>query len=297
MDNVQINPIDAYFLTLNSKTTVQSYTFRLRSFCKFAFKSIDFDRCEWEKLTYIDVLKFMQYQQELGLAHTSINVTLSALKSIAFHCWQLNLIDTDSYLKIKTLKNIKGRRAPAGRVLDSEEIATIKRMIGNAGDRRSARDFAIFAVSIGAGLRRRELMLLNISDVLGSHIVIQGKGNKVRLVLITPFTKQAIVNWLKYRNGQPDEPLFVRIFPNGSLGDRLGILSMHRTMIRIAKRAEMQPFTTHDLRRTYATTLIDAGADKFAVQRLMGHASLKTTEIYDRRGERANDEAMGLLKY
>ena len=297
MDNSQINPVDAYFLTLNSKTTVQSYTFRIRSFCDFVFNSVDFGQCDWKKLTYIDVLKFMKYQQETGLAHTSINVTLSALKSVTFHCWQLSIIDTDTYLKIKTLKNIKGLRAPAGRVLETIEITTIKDAIGNARDKRSIRDFAMFAISIGAGLRRRELMLLNIHDVQGSHIVIHGKGNKVRQVLITPFTKAAIARWLKHHDGQANGALFVRIFNDGSLGDRLGILSIHRTMQRIAKRAEINSFTTHDLRRTYATTLIDAGADKFAVQRLMGHSSLKTTEIYDRRGDRANDAAMELLKY
>jgi integrase len=60
---------------------------------------------------------------------------------------------------------------------------------------------------------------------------------------------------------------------------------------------KIKHFTMHDLRRTFATVLLDVGADKFAVQRLMGHSSLVTTELYDRRGEKAAIDAIKLLPF
>jgi len=182
MDNSQINPVDAYFLTLNSNTTVQSYVFRIRAFCKFVFKKVDFNQCNWAKLTYIDVLKFMKHQESRELAHTSINVTLSAIKAVSLHAWQLDYISTDNFMRIKSIKNIRGQRLNAGRTLTQDEIISIKRSLKAQLTKRAIRDYALFALSCGAGLRRRELMLLNIEHILTDRIVIHGKGNKVRTV-------------------------------------------------------------------------------------------------------------------
>jgi len=135
-------------------------------------------------------------------------------------------------------------------------------------------------------------MLLNIEHITDNKIIVSGKGNKERVVFLTSFTKktvQALINKLGRQKGA----LFVNVKTN----KRITISGIHCAIHRIVKLSKCRHFTTHDLRRTFATTLLDVGADKFAVQHLMGHSSLSTTEIYDRRGEKSMKEAIKLLPF
>lgn len=125
-ENRHLNPVTVYFLNLNSITTINSYKFRIRGFCLFAFNIKDYLSCDWSKLNHIKVLEFLYLQKELKRAHTSINVTLSAIKSVAFHAWQLTIITTDEYLRIKNIKCIKGHRLAAGRTLSIDEVIQVR---------------------------------------------------------------------------------------------------------------------------------------------------------------------------
>jgi site-specific recombinase XerD len=292
----QLNPVTVYFLNLNSITTINSYKFRIRGFCLFAFNIKDYLTCDWSELNYIKVLEFISIQKELNRAHTSINVTLSAIKSVAFHSWQLNIISTDEYLRIKNIKCIKGHRLAAGRTLTLDEINKLRAFFLSSNDIMMKRNHAIFALACGAGLRRRELMLLNVEHILEDKIIVNGKGNKIRTVFLTEFTKIAVECWIKELNYEKGA-LFISARQLNKDNNRISISGIHDAIHRIVKLSKCKHFTTHDLRRTFATTLLDVGADKFAVQHLMGHTSLATTEIYDRRGDKAMLEAIKLLPF
>jgi len=292
----QLNPVTVYFLNLNSTTTINSYKFRIRGFCLFAFNVKDYLACDWSKLNYIKVLEFLYIQKELNRAHTSINVTLSAIKSVAFHAWQLNIISTDEYLRIKNIKCIKGQRLAAGRTLTLDEITKLRDFFISSNDVMMKRNYALFALACGAGLRRRELMHLNIEHILEDRIIVHGKGNKVREVFLSEFTKSAVVQWISELNNEKGA-LFMSVRNLNKEKNRISISGIRDAMLRIIKDSKCEHFTTHDLRRTFATILLDVGADKFAVQRLMGHSSLTTLEIYDRRGEKAAIDAIKLLPF
>lgn len=292
----ELNPVTVYFLNLNSITTINSYTFRLRGFCLFAFNVKDYLTCDWRQLNYIKVLEFIYMQKELKRAHTSINVTLSAIKSVAFHAWQLDIISTDEYLRIKNIKCIKGHRLAAGRTLSLDEVKQLSAFFIESDNIIMKRDYALFALACGAGLRRRELMLLNVEHILADRIIVSGKGNKVRTVFLTEFTKTAVTRWIKELRHEKGA-LFISARQLNKDNKRISISGIHDAMHRIVKLSKCEHFTTHDLRRTFATTLLDVGADKFAVQRLMGHSSLTTLELYDRRGEKAAIDAINLLPF
>lgn len=294
--NKQHNPVTVYFLNLNSITTINSYKFRIRGFCLFAFNVKDYLNCDWSELNYIKVLEFIYLQKELNRAHTSINVTLSAIKSVAFHSWQLNIISTDEYLRIKNIKCIKGHRLAAGRTLTLDEITKLRAFFISSNNVMMKRNHALFALACGAGLRRRELMHLNIEHILNDKIIVQGKGNKIREVILSEFTKNAVTRWISELNHEKGA-LFMSVRSVNKQNKRISISGIRDAMLRIVKDSKCEPFTTHDLRRTFATILLDVGADKFAVQRLMGHSSLTTLEIYDRRGERAAIDAIKLLPF
>ena len=78
--NNQINPVNAYLLTLNSQFSINTYKNRLEIFCDFLFKTRNFDQCDWSALDYISVLKYMRYESNNNKAYTTINITLSAIK-------------------------------------------------------------------------------------------------------------------------------------------------------------------------------------------------------------------------
>ncbi|PCH95648.1 MAG: hypothetical protein COB83_07985 [Gammaproteobacteria bacterium] len=296
MKSSNINPVKAYFLTINSKATIQSSHFRLKAFCLFTFSQADFDKCDWSALDYIKILTYMKHQKSLNLAFSSVNVTLSILKSVAMQAWQLSIINIENYMRIKTIRGIKGARVNKGFALSVDDVHLIKRNSDKCKRLVSRRNFAIFAVACGAGLRRVELARLNIENIQDDKLVIIGKNNKERAVYLSPFVKKALNDWLKVLNSEIGA-LFVRIFASGEMGERVGLLSVHRAIERIQENSGLPRFTTHDLRRTFATTLLDANADKFAVQRLLGHTSLNTTERYDRRGDRAAKAAIELLPF
>jgi len=193
----QINPVDSFLLTLDSKFSVQTYFSRLSIFCDFYFKTRNFDHCKWSELNHIAILQYMRYETDNNKAHTTINLTISALKSVAYECWQLKFIDIECYTRIKMIKKLKGTRAAAGRVLKTAEIEKIKHYFKSHDDNRNTRNYALFALACGAGLRRREIMLLNISDIKDQTVLVHGKGNKSRTIYLSGFVGDAVYKWVK----------------------------------------------------------------------------------------------------
>ncbi len=170
-------------------------------------------------------------------------------------------------------------RAPSGggrlpRVLSSGEVGALLDV--GAGDALDRRDLAVLELLYAAGLRVSELCGLNRGDidVRGRTVTVLGKGGKQRRVPIHDAAVAALNAWLRdgrdEMNGPP-EAVFVN-----QRGARLG----PRDVRRILDRRAASPTHPHALRHTYATHLLDGGADLRVVQELLGHASLATTQIY-----------------
>ena len=285
------NPVSSFLLTLESKFSVNTYHSRISIFCDFYFKTRNFDKCKWSELNHIIILQYMRFETNNNKAHTTINLTLSALKSIACECWQQRIIDIECYTRIKMIKKLKGTRAIAGRVLKKNEVDKIKSYFKSHNDNKNTRNYAIFALACGAGLRRREIMLLNISDIKGQTVLVHGKGNKSRTIYLCNFVSEAVSKWLKILK-RKSGALFSSICKNEEISNtRISSMGIGVVINQIIDNVKIEHFTPHDLRRTFATTLLEVGADQIAVQRLMGHSSLNTTIIYDRRGEKNTESS------
>jgi integrase/recombinase XerC len=142
----------------------------------------------------------------------------------------------------------------------------------------AARDMAVLSLCYGAGLRIAEALALTRGDLEGETLRVTGKGGKIRLVpLITP-VRRAIELYLELCpfRAWPEEPLF--------RGVRGGILSPRLIQLRLAQlrgALGLPPSATpHALRHSFATHLLGRGGDLRAIQELLGHASLSTTQIY-----------------
>lgn len=162
-----------------------------------------------------------------------------------------------------------------------------------------ARDAAIMLLGLGGGLRRSEIVALDLGDYdpeKGEVKVLHGKGRKERLVPLPPATVDALAVWISLRGSEPG-PLFLPLLRGGHVvGRRLTDHALACMLKRRAHDAGVKSFSSHDLRRTFISNLLDLGADISSVQVLAGHASVTTTQRYDRRGHETRREAVGLLK-
>jgi site-specific recombinase XerD len=149
----------------------------------------------------------------------------------------------------------------------------------------------------GAGLRRSEAVAVPVTAYRSAagELLVPGKGRKERIVPIINGTADALNAWIAVRGDQPG-PLLLPVRKGGQI--LLSSMSPQAVLVILLKRAEqaaIHDVSPHDLRRSFGTHLLDAGADVFSVQKLMGHANVATTQRYDRRDERAKRTAIQML--
>ena len=228
----------------------------------------------------------------------TVNKMLSALRGVLSAAFALGQMDAGDYQRAIMVKSVTGETLPAGRELTAGEIAAIMGACANDPTAAGARDAALFAVEYGAGLRRAEVVALDLADYNpeNGELHIQGKGRKERIVWVTNGAYEALADWIALRGAGPG-PLFVPVLKSGRmiLGDRLSAQAVYNLLAKRGGEAGVATFSPHDLRRTFVSNLLDAGADISTVQKLVGHANVTTTGRYDRRGEITKRKAAALL--
>lgn len=234
---------------------------------------------------------------------------LAAAKGALKEAWRLGQMATDDYQRAIDIKPIRGvgKEQAAGRALTAGEKAAI--LAAMPATSAGIRDSAIVGLALYGGLRRAELSALATADYdpsTGQLTIRKGKGAKARTIYVAPGVDDALADWLAIRTGAPDDhgdngkndenPLFVHIRKGGHLTNTsISPEAIYALVQRAMERASVKKATPHDLRRTFAGDLLDAGADIATVQKLMGHSSASTTASYDRRGERAKQSAINRL--
>ena len=261
------------------------------------------------------------------LKYTTVNKTLSALRGVLREAWELGLMDTEHYHRAVAVRAVKGSSAAAatGRSLARGELrALIEACLTPVSPRKDEpaavtekgrRDAALVALGYGCGLRRDELASLMVGDLdlVGRRVTVRGKGNKTRVVPVPPGAFHALRDYIDVRTGglvdrageasllsptYKETPLFVRARRGGRLVADAAALTgqaVYHVLKTRADEAGVAAFSPHDLRRTYVGDLLDEGADLSVAQQLAGHASPTTTAGYDRRGERAKEQAASRL--
>ena len=169
-----------------------------------------------------------------------------------------------------------------GRDLDLITADELNRLMKSpAGDSlNELRDRAILELLFSTGLRVSELCSLNSDlDLTRDEFSVRGKGDKVRVVFLSPGAKKAVAEYLKKR-GDMGEALFVG-YGVAQDAARLTPRSIERIVKQHAVKAGItRKVTPHTLRHSFATDLLDGGADLRAVQALLGHANIATTQVY-----------------
>jgi integrase/recombinase XerC len=182
-----------------------------------------------------------------------------------------------------TLLQTPRARKKLPRALPPPQARAVARDIGDVSERpeQQVRDIALFTLLYGCGLRIGEALALNVADAplpgRDTPLRVLGKGAKPRLVPVLPVVRAAIAAWLAlHPDRSPTAPLFV-----GRRGGRLDPGVAQRTLRHFRRLAALPEHATpHALRHSFATHLLAGGADLRAIQDLLGHASLSTTQLY-----------------
>jgi site-specific recombinase XerD len=223
--------------------------------------------------------RYLAYLSTRRYARATIARTAASLRSYFQWCAKRGLVRDDPSMRLSAPS--PDSRLP--RVLGHAEIDQLLESPATDGPAHSGdvdrRDDAVLELLYGSGLRVAELCGLDVGDVdLARHVVtVTGKGSKQRQVLIHARCAAAVRAWLDgprramERNESPVQALFFN-----RRGNRLG----PRDVRRLLDRRSPVPTHPHALRHSFATHLLDGGADLRVVQELLGHASLQTTQVY-----------------
>ncbi|HSH80794.1 MAG TPA: tyrosine-type recombinase/integrase [Herpetosiphonaceae bacterium] len=233
-----------------------------------------------------------------GYSPATANKMLSALRGVLKEAWRLGQMSAEAHDRATDLDGIKSSTLPRGRALSPGEIAALLRVCAEDPSPAGARDAGAIVMMGSAGLRRSEVVALELTDydpVTHAVRVRGGKGSKDRETYLGSSAALTLDDWLQVR-GTPAGPLFCPVGKGGRITVRpMTAQSLMEALQKRAKQASVPHFSPHDLRRTFISHLLDAGADISTVQRLAGHANVQTTTRYDRRGEEAKRNASDLL--
>ncbi len=253
--------------------------------------------CQWAQLRYQHTAALRSLLVE-HYASSTANKMLAALRGVLKEAWQLGYMSSEDYHRARNVQNVRDTTLLRGRALKiGESIALLSACADD--DRLAAlRDGALLAVMQGAGLRRSEIVGLDLADYdAGADTlrVRRGKGNKDRMVPLSSSAVPSLQDWLAER-GTWAGPLFCRTRKgNKVVQERLSSQAVYKTVQRRAKTALVQEITPHDLRRTFISNLLDAGVDLSTSSELAGHSDPRTTKRYDRRGEATRKQAVDKL--
>ncbi|MEJ2019935.1 MAG: tyrosine recombinase XerC [Maritimibacter sp.] len=224
-----------------------------------------------------DMRAWMAHERAGGIGARSLARELSAVKS--FYRWLSDHdgFDASAVLSTRSPKFNKKLPRPLSQDAASEMIATTEMQARDGWI--GARDAAVVTLLYGCGLRISEaLSLTGAAAPLPEVLRIIGKGGKERLVPVLPAARQAVDLYLRlcpYEH-TPDDPLF-RGARGGALNPRIVQKAVERARLQLGLPASATP---HAMRHSFATHLLNAGGDLRAIQELLGHASLSTTQAY-----------------
>jgi site-specific recombinase XerD len=267
-----------------SEKTVEAYITDLSQTADF-LEARHKSEPEIEDVTIDEVRTYLGLKLESGLSSSSLRRKISALKAFFRYAHRRGLIGFNPAALIASPK----KRTTVPTIVSEEEIREMMQL-PDSRKLGGARDRAVLELLYGTGLRLSELVGLNVRDLAPDKEVIRvrGKGNKERLVPWGGEARKACVEYLRMRFGEPEGPPAGLIRRHGRepafsarVKGRISARTVQRIVTKYLRMASRRSgLSPHSLRHAFATHLLANGADLRAVQELLGHASLSTTQIY-----------------
>lgn len=264
-------------------------------------KHTDATSFPWHKLRYEHTSQLSSHMVHIGYAKATVNKHLVALRRVLEEAYRLGLYtEHNDYYRATGVKSLRQETVLRGRTLEHEELRELWRACLTDGSNPAlrARDAALITLMYVTGIRRQEVVDLNLSDLIEkeSKLRILGKGSKQREVFLSDEAMISLSNWLDHR-GRALGPLFTRIGKGGKVSiQRLSSQAIYYILKNRQAKAGLDSFTPHDLRRTTITEMLAAEVDVLTVSAIAGHNSSDTTRRYDRRSEERKKQAVERLR-
>ena len=248
----------------------------------------------WAEVRYQHVTALRSVLLDTDAKPATINHTLAAVRGTLREAWRLELISAEALARAVDVGNVSASTLPSGRHVS---VGEIRRLFETCDDSPvGSRDAAMLALLYGCGLRRSEAVAIELDAYDAGAVTIRhGKGRKERIVYAPVGGKEAIDDWIE-RRGSWSGALLCPVKKGGHIQQRS--MTAQAVLLRLrflSRRARVPDFSPHDLRRSFVGELLDAGADISSVQQLAGHASVQTTQRYDRRPEEAKRRTAEML--
>ena len=259
-----------------SEHTLRAYSTDIVEFARFSDRG--------ESLTpgdidHLMIRSYLAHLRDAGRSRSTMARKLASLRTFLKYLVREEIMEDNPAADMRTPR--KEKRLPT--VLDE---AQVRRLIEQPDTSTflGLRDRAILEILYSTGIRASELVGANIedADLIGEVIKVRGKRKKERLAHLGSYATAAINDYLDARRLQPRAPMFdKRALILNRFGTRLSDRSLRRTINKYFRQAALLlKVTPHTLRHSFATHLLDRGADLRSVQELLGHESLQTTQIY-----------------
>jgi site-specific recombinase XerD len=256
----------------------------------------DASTLDWAALRYQHTAAVRSVLMEKYSPATA-NKMLCALRRTLKEARRLELMAPFDYDRAVEIESIRGSGILRGRALSGEEIAALMEACTADTTAVGIRDAAMLAILM-VGLRRSEVVNLELRDFNPRTLALtirSAKGSKDRINYLPQGGCAALKDWLTVRGKEPGPLLYPLNKAKRIIRRRMSEQAVTKALQKRGEQAEIAYFSPHDLRRTFISDLLDAGADLVTVSLLAGHASPSTTGRYDRRGEAAKKRAIDLL--
>ncbi|AKA35837.1 tyrosine-type recombinase/integrase [Flagellimonas lutaonensis] len=273
--------IDAFVLHLSkeknySPHTVLAYQNDVMAFADFC--EDEHQLAELVEVQYPIIRNWIVNLVEAGLSNRSINRKMASLKAYYKFLQKTGLLDASPLAKHKALKTDKKVEIP----FSEDEMRKILSQIPFGEDFEGARDRLIIEMLYTTGVRRAELVNLKLVNVDASQqtIKVLGKRNKERIVPLLDTTMGFLDQYLRYRNNLENihEPTHLLLTKTGhKIYENLVYRIINKYLSMVSPKVKKSP---HVLRHTFATHLLNNGADLNSVKELLGHSSLTSTQVY-----------------
>lgn len=262
--------------------TLLSYQNDLQQFARFLYPRLTDVRLPIRLIQRDLVAAFLEELRRRGFKRSSVARKLAAIRSFFRYLCREKVLVANPASGIGTPR-------PERRIPPSLELEQVEEAINlpSTEEFAGARDRAILEIFYGGGIRLGELVGLNLSalDLKEGTVRVMGKGRRERVVPIGRLALMALQQYLQRRTEFLLEMDIAQVEAGALFLNRWGRRLSRRTVQRIVNRylrqvAQGEPLSPHLLRHTFATHLLDAGADLAAVKELLGHATLTSTQIY-----------------
>ncbi len=253
-----------------SSNTIRGYKRDILQFINFLKKN---KIKSFKSISYEDFLSYLGYLRNYGYSETTIGRKVASLKSFFKFLSARKIIKSNPVALLSSPK--KPDRLPD--FLTVEEVEKILN-IPSGKNWQSLRDKAILELLYSTGIRVGELTSLKIGDIdfFQELIKVKGKGKKERIVPIGSYALKALIEYIEKRPNKKEKNVFLNKY-----GKPLTERSVERIIDKYSKKAGIgKKITPHTFRHTFATHMLDRGADLRTVQELLGHERITTTQIY-----------------